>query len=276
MATKNILPNKILVTHPGKLGDLVYSLGVIRALSQKHQQKVSLLTSPFCQPIKKLLLSQDYIEHVEIDLSYVPAHEHRGFQPHLLTIPKGFSTIYELGYREQDTYDLNRSHLKGYGFYALKEFYGIELDDLAEPSISLPFRSDSQNYFIFQGFGETLDMVYGQEKVNNIMIHWAAVLKSTKIKVLALTGPREVQRYRTLGFETIVASDLLESTQILSQAKGVIASQSVIAAIANEMQIPRLILGVFPNAVPTGKFGKVIPLMDESVANAEYLIRWIG
>ena len=108
------------------------------------------------------------------------------------------------------------------------------------------------------------------------MIHWAAVLKSTNKEFVVVTGPREVSRYKALGFETTVSYDLLDTVSLLLRAKGVIASQSIVAALANELQVSRLILGLFQNAIPTGKYGLTIPLLDDSVSNAEFLQKWVG
>ena len=265
---------KILVTHPGKLGDLVYSLSAIRAISKHFSSPVSIQISHYCGAIEKLLLVQDYIDQVYIDHNYKVKHEHRGFQPHTLEPIEGFEKVFELGYREEDDYDLINNHLRGYGFFALKEFYGLVLDELDGPSLTLPFDMGSSDKFVFQGFGETLDMVLGPDRVNNIMIHWAAVLRSTGKNYLVVTGPREALRYKALGFETLVSYDLLETAMILTQAKGVIASQSIVAALANELQTHRLVLGVFQNAVPTGRNGALIPFLDDSVSNAEFLVKW--
>ncbi len=268
---------KILITHPGKLGDLIYSLGAIKALSETKNKKITVLTSTYCQSAYQLLLAQEYIEAVKIDFNYKPIHEHRGYQPHSLSLLEGDYDVFELGYREKDDYDLHNQHLKGYAFYVLEKFYGLTLSDKSSISITVPFdqEASSESYFVFQGLGETLDVIFGPKKVTEAMIHWAAVIKSSGEKIVVLTGPRETQRYRSLGFETLTSLDLLSSAQILKNAKGVIASQSVLAAIANEMQLPRLILNVFKNAVPTGRYGAQIPLLDQSLESAEFLVKWM-
>lgn len=270
----------ILITHPGKLGDLVYSLGAIKALSEFRSKKVTLLISTYCASLTQLLLCQPYVESVLIDYDYRPVHEHRGFQPHTLdfeSLSAKYSEIYEFGYREQDAYDLNSRHLKGYPFYLLNEFYHLNINESLTHAIEIPFvKNQEQEFIAFQGFGETLDVVFGPDKVNHIMMHWAAVLKASKKKIIAVTGPREVERYRKLGFETFTSINLLDTAIFLSQAKSVISSQSVVAAVANEMQLSRLILSVFPNAVPTGKNGLHIPLFDDSLVNSQFLLKWLG
>jgi len=54
----------ILITHPGKLGDLLWALPTVRTLSRIGP--VCLAVSPYCRPLVQLLEQQDYIEKVVV------------------------------------------------------------------------------------------------------------------------------------------------------------------------------------------------------------------
>lgn len=268
---------RILITHPGKLGDLIYSLGAIHSISVHYETPVDICISPQCQNIKRLLLAQSYISNVHIDYSYIVVHQHRGYQPHTLRIPSGYDLVYELGYRESDSYDLNSAPLREYAFFALKEFYDFQPAKVPYPHLVVPHRVDEEEeYFIFQGFGETLDVVLGQERVNSVMLHWAAALTSTKKRFLVVTGPRELSRYTKIGFTAMVSNDLFDTAILLSGAKAIVASQSVVAALSDVMQLPRMILALFQNALPQGENARYVSLLDESTRSAEMLIDWLS
>lgn len=57
----------IKIHHGGKMGDLIYALPVMRALSRIHQQKIHLTTSGICWQLVPLLWEQPYFGAVELD-----------------------------------------------------------------------------------------------------------------------------------------------------------------------------------------------------------------
>ena len=52
---------KILCTHPGRYGDILWALPTVRALSEAYEQPVEFLTSPRYAPICPLIAQQPYI-----------------------------------------------------------------------------------------------------------------------------------------------------------------------------------------------------------------------
>ena len=87
-------------------------------------------------------------------------------------------------------------------------------------------------------------------------------MKSTGKNIVAITGPKEALRYQKSNINYLVSTDLLQAAIIISSAKLVVSVQSVITALANEIDLPRVILGVFPNALPSTSIGKVVPLFS--------------
>ena len=69
----------IRVSHWGKMGDLVYALPVLRALSRLRGEKIQLMTSGACWQLAPLLWEQPYIGDVELDDSQAHYIEHNVF-----------------------------------------------------------------------------------------------------------------------------------------------------------------------------------------------------
>lgn len=273
-------PN-IMVSHPGKLGDLVLALPCVRDISIHFNTPVTLLISPHVRALIPLLKLQSYIKKVLVDESYAVIHEHRGYQPHTLEHDSvsHVDMYIELGYRESDEYKIESSAIRGYPYFILQKEYGIKLSGSKEPSIKIPFSSPqnpSEKYILFQGFGETLDVIFGHEKTTSLLIHWAAILKATGCSIKIFTGPRESKRYQQLGLKPIVSHSLLETTTELIGSCGFVGVQSVISTIANELGFPRLILSQFPNALPDTVNGDTIMLQDMSNSAAEKMISWVS
>lgn len=63
----------IKVSHFGKLGDLIYALPVMRALSRLHGQKIHLVTAGSCWQIVPLLWEQPYFGEIDLDDSHAHA-----------------------------------------------------------------------------------------------------------------------------------------------------------------------------------------------------------
>lgn len=90
---------KIAVTHPGKIGDLLYCLPAVRHISKILDSKVDFWTQKECLPVKSLLESQSYINEVHINETYVKQHEGCGVQPWLLEPIGDYDRIYHMGLR---------------------------------------------------------------------------------------------------------------------------------------------------------------------------------
>lgn len=93
--------SKIAVTHPGKIGDCLYSLPAIRCLCMKYGEKADFWTSKYCSPLKRLMEYQSCIDEFHINEDYVMQHKEMGIQPWHLPVPneKDYEVIYHLGFR---------------------------------------------------------------------------------------------------------------------------------------------------------------------------------
>ena len=91
----------IACCHPGKIGDALYSLPTIRALSKKHNCKVDFYTSAYCEPILKLFEDQTEINKAQVLESYTPVDFSCGGQPWEMKLPNEseYDHVYQLGFR---------------------------------------------------------------------------------------------------------------------------------------------------------------------------------
>ncbi|MCP4151009.1 MAG: glycosyltransferase family 9 protein, partial [bacterium] len=92
---------KLLVTCPGKMGDLLYSLPLVMQLKKKFACDVYLSTSTYCAPVINLLNAQPYIKKAFIDPGYRIAHTEFCVQPWRMSEPSGYDKIFHLGLREE-------------------------------------------------------------------------------------------------------------------------------------------------------------------------------
>lgn len=90
---------KIAVTHPGKLGDAIYSLPTIRWLCEKHECKADFWTSSYCSPLKRLFEYQECIDEFYISPNYVIQHMGCGVQPWEVPVEKNYDFVYQLGFK---------------------------------------------------------------------------------------------------------------------------------------------------------------------------------
>ncbi len=90
----------IAITHPGRIGDALYSLPTIRWLCAKHGCKADFFTSELCRPMLRLMERQSCIRRARIADGYVATGNGPGLQPWLVPVPDGYDAVYHLGYRE--------------------------------------------------------------------------------------------------------------------------------------------------------------------------------
>lgn len=91
---------KIAITHPGKFGDVLYSLPIVKWLCDKHNCCADFWTSYYCVPLKRLLEYQPYIDSFLINYDYKIKHTNSGVQPWKVPVPEiDYSQIYHLGFK---------------------------------------------------------------------------------------------------------------------------------------------------------------------------------
>ena len=92
----------IAVSHPGKIGDALYSLPTVRYLCELHGTRADFYTSSYCEPLRRLLEAQDCIERVIVPEDYKIENGFQGIQPWNMPIPEaGYERVYQLGFQAE-------------------------------------------------------------------------------------------------------------------------------------------------------------------------------
>jgi len=90
----------IAVSHPGKIGDCLYTLPTVRELCKIYNCKADFYTSECCKPIADFLNQQECINDVIIPNDYKIDNYGCGVQPWNMPIPaNNYSMIYQLGFK---------------------------------------------------------------------------------------------------------------------------------------------------------------------------------
>jgi hypothetical protein len=88
----------IALSHPGKMGDVIFSFPAAIALCQKHGTICDFYTSPYCRPLVSLLEYQSWINEVIVDEYYVMDHFGAGVQPWRMDVDLSlYDAVYHLG-----------------------------------------------------------------------------------------------------------------------------------------------------------------------------------
>jgi len=91
----------ICCSHPGKIGDCLYTLPTVRELCRINNCKADFYTSECCRPIVNFLKQQECINDVIIPNNYIIEGYGCGTQPWNMPIPADeYSMIYQLGFKK--------------------------------------------------------------------------------------------------------------------------------------------------------------------------------
>lgn len=89
----------IAITHPGKLGDLLYSIPAAKWLCEQHGSQADFYTSTYGIRAKELLERQSYINKVFLSENYVQTGSAPGIQPWEVPVNDGYTHTYHLGFK---------------------------------------------------------------------------------------------------------------------------------------------------------------------------------
>ena len=92
--------DKIAISHPGKIGDALYTLPIIRYFTKEWDCKAHFYTSEYCRPMTRLMEYQDCIDHVIIPPAYEILRMDVGVQPWEMPIDTSkYDRVIHLGFR---------------------------------------------------------------------------------------------------------------------------------------------------------------------------------
>lgn len=265
MSTNQI--NNILVTFPGKMGDLIYSLPAIISLREHFGCSIDYQTSEYCRPAISLIKSQPCIEDCFIDPDYVLENFYYGCQPPLMSEPPGYDRVFHLGFRKEIFGgDIHKSPLLITPYITLEKEYGIKLEKKIGGKYLFLDEADKGNYTVLVGFGESMRVQFRRWQRPWYRRFWRKIARNIEGELIILARQEEENFYRRFGGEIFCPRDLLETANVINNARCYIGIQSVSAAIADGLKSPRLVLDYFDNAPTAGKNSDVFNLGDDTDA----------
>lgn len=191
----------IACTHPGKIGDALYSLATIERLCLDYNCKADFYTSEYCAPMKDLVEYQPYINKFYICKDYKITSFACGIQPWLMPIDETkYEKVFHLGFRDTPNIALHEFIAKQAKVSPMPiSFKCPDIDTMDTPYIVIAPRNDVRYRKLYIEF-----------------------IKSTNYDV-AISGARG--EYIGAGID-ITGKGLLETASWISKSDGFIGSAS--------------------------------------------------
>ena len=217
-----------IVSMPGKIGDLLFSLQIVREIVDLYGAPVTLVTTPYCEPAAALVLRQSaLVAEVFIDKGYQPTADDPGMQPWHLDIPRQspHRDIIQLGLRRHPWPGENIADAIGFPF-GMKARPGPWL---------VPARVDPAGHSVFSA--PVTDVT-----IAPLMDTWRTRLLATASigrRCIVAGSPAELQVYESIGLQHVpgielrACADLADFADVLDGAAnffGVASSPAVVAA----------------------------------------------
>jgi hypothetical protein len=200
--------------HPGRLGDVLYCLPLLRYLSKRDNVLFDFYTSEYCLPLKELFEYQDCINQFYVAEDYVLDNFGCGGQPWYVPVPNEYEKVYQLGFKRTPDTMLHQFIAAEQGIY---EPLAIEYQ---YPEYDLPL---PKGYICIAPRGNT-SFNYLFDDIPN---YTPSVI---------IGGEND---YRGIGFD-YTGKSFLETLCILSKSKGFVGLMSSQLVLANGFPIKRI------------------------------------
>lgn len=209
--------SQVLFTHPGKLGDLLWSLPTIRAVAD-FEGKVGLMTSPYCAPLLPLLAKQAYIDSTSLWAN--DAWKVKFSAPVEPWLPPGeyHPPVYHLGMREWPSPTLGEYYPK-----LLQQEYGVHVQpNWAEPWIDVGPVDLRQEVVV--SFSDE----YAESKAGLVM-----ALRAVSPLPIRLLVRRDSRIQTDFGLEREVSVEVCDMVRLAERLKG-----ARVAVVCNSVAHP--------------------------------------
>jgi len=206
---------KIACTHPGKIGDALYCLPTIKALSKKYNCKIDFYTSSYCKPLKNLFLYQSYINDFIIPKNYIIKRFDMGIQPWKMPVNGGYDLVYHLGFKRIPDKALPN-------FIAETAEVNIEPIQFEYPDLKIL----DEPYYVIAPRKAYKDLF------NNIVLH-----SDLPFVVIGGKGDNNLSPYSAIDK---TGTDFLETVSIIANSKGFVGLMSSQLVLANGFDIPKV------------------------------------
>jgi len=210
----------IAFTHPGKLGDAIYSLPVMRYICDTNGITCDFYTSEYCRPLVRLFEYQPFIDRVIIPSEYKIIHMNMGCQPYIIPTEPGYETVYHLGFSSWPVGPIPEFIANSIGFDIPIE---IKYDYPEAPTLN-------EDYIILA------------PREPNRMDHarlFQDLIATCPIKVVIVGGSGD-NTFSGSNIIDITGMDILETTNWIAKSRGFVGFMSAMLVIANGFDIKKI------------------------------------
>lgn len=208
------MDNIFAAAHPGKLGDALYCLPLIRYIYNQTGMQCDFYTSDYCRPLKRLFEYQSCIRRVIIAENYTVARMDMGVQPYYIPIPQHeYAEVYQLGFRHIPDRPIHQyiAHSAGFDIPLAIEYEYPDVSYIHGEYICIAPRGYTDYTPLFEGI-------------------------ANKRRAVIIGGSNEYTGYGL----NMTGIDMLHTASILSRAKGFVGLMSSQLVLANGFDIPRI------------------------------------
>lgn len=217
---------KYAITHPGKLGDAIFTLPVCRYLAEKSGNPVDFFTSLYCAPMRELFEYQSCIGKFVIADNYKIERYDMGVQPYVVPVPIGdYDTTYHLGFRNIPDKRLD---------WFMAESVGINPAELGPIKYEIPphNRYLITPYIVLAPRGET--------GYKSLFVDFIGLAHEHGIGIVQIGGKGEfIGKCGTLDSD-YTGTNLLITCGLIAGAKVFIGLMSAMLVLANGWNLPKI------------------------------------
>lgn len=207
---------RLAFSHPGKLGDALYTLPTIKHICENYNTTCDFFTSDYCKPLIRLFEYQPYIDKVIIPADYKIERMDIGVQPWLMPIPDGYKTVYQLGFKGVPDKSIHQY---------IAQSMGLNINLRVEYTYP-EFGTHDKPYIVIAPRGETGFKGLFEE-----------VIEGSPIDTVVIGGHGDLVGSPTID---LTGLDMLETVTWLSKSRGFIGLMSSQLALANGFNYPKV------------------------------------
>lgn len=219
---------KYCITHPGKIGDALFSLPTIRYLAEKSGNPVDFYTSEYCEPLRSLYEYQSCVGEFVISKDYIIEGYDMGIRPYTVPVPYGlYDTVYHLGFRSIPNKRLD---------WWMAESVGINPLELPKISYEIPSTitfETSAPYIVLAPRGET--------GYKSLFLDFIKLANERLITIVQIGGKEEFIGERTGLNINFTEVDLLTTCEFFPRAKAFVGIMSAMLVLANGWSFPKIV-----------------------------------
>lgn len=206
---------KIAFTHPGKMGDALYSLPVMRKICEDRNTICDFYTSSYCEPMRRLFEYQSFVDRFIVPPQYRVERMDMGCQPWYMPVPETlYDVVYHLGFRGIPDRAIHQYIASTIGIYdplAIRYEYPYKIEPVDRPYICIAPRGETTYSNLFNEIAQYLTCI-----------------------VIGGKGD-----YIGHGIDG-TGLDMLDTLSILHHAQGFVGLMSSQLVLANGFDIPKI------------------------------------